>query len=96
MFLAAGVGIGCGLAVGMEFLDKNFRKPQEIQSALEIDIYSTIPWILTPREKILRSLNTGLSITASLAAAALLLTFAYTTMVDSESVAQLINQYVSL
>ena len=62
LFIAAGLGIGCGLVFLLEYLDTSFRRPEEIESFLELPVLATVPVILHPKDVRRRRLNHVLSI----------------------------------
>jgi polysaccharide chain length determinant protein (PEP-CTERM system associated) len=43
----AGLGVGCGLALGMEYLDQSFWNYDEVGEFLQLPVLAVIPWIKT-------------------------------------------------
>jgi len=75
IFIAAGLGIGGGLVFLLEYLDSSFRKPDDIESYLDLSVLATVPIILHPRNIRMRSLNQALSIFFVIVAFALMAGF---------------------
>ncbi len=51
MALAAGLGLGGGIALCLEFLDTSFRNPEDLEQAFGIDVIACIPQFYLPHEK---------------------------------------------
>lgn len=79
LFIAAGLGIGCGFVFLLEYLDSSFRRPEEIESFLELPVLATVPEILHPKDVRRRRLNQVLSIFFVIVSFALLAGFAFFT-----------------
>ena len=79
LFIAAGLGIGCGLVFLLEYLDTSFRRPEEIESFLELPVLATVPVILHPKDVRRRRLNHVLSIFFVIVSFALLAGFTFFT-----------------
>jgi len=62
LFIAAGLGIGGGLIFLLEYLDTSFRKPNDIESYLDLSVLATVPVVLHPRDVRMKRLNQVLSI----------------------------------
>ena len=43
--MAAGFGLGCGLAFLLEFLDSSYRRPEKVEEDFKIPVIATIPAI---------------------------------------------------
>jgi capsular polysaccharide biosynthesis protein len=41
--LIAGVGLGVGSAVGVEFLGRNFKLEEQVEQHLELPVFAVIP-----------------------------------------------------
>jgi capsular polysaccharide biosynthesis protein len=74
-FLAAGFASAGGLVVMLEFLDKSFRSPLEIERNLGIPVLATIPILDSNRRKMLRWLNQGMTAVSVLVCMLLLALF---------------------
>lgn len=48
--MAAGIGIGGGLIVLLEFLDTSFKEPEEIEAFLNIPVLATLPTVVSESE----------------------------------------------
>lgn len=48
--MAAGLGIGGGLIVLLEFLDSSFKEPEEIESFLNLPVLATLPTVMSESE----------------------------------------------
>jgi hypothetical protein len=50
--LAAGLGIGLGLAFWLEFRDTSVRTEQDVLAILELPVLSQVPWVgVEPEQK---------------------------------------------
>lgn len=65
--IAAGLGIGCGLALLLEFGIPTYRRPDEIEGQFQIPVLVSIPRLLHPKQLFMRKLNFAASITYSAA-----------------------------
>ena len=77
LFIAAGLGIGGGLVFLLEYLDSSFRKPDDIESHLDLPVLATVPAILHPRDVRMKKFNQVLSIFFIIVAIALLSGFTF-------------------
>jgi protein tyrosine kinase modulator len=80
LFIAAGVGIGGGLVFLLEYLDTSFRKPNDIESHLDLPVLATVPAILHPRDVRMKKLNQVLSIFFIIVAIVLLAGFTFVSL----------------
>jgi len=48
--MAAGVGIGGGLIILLEFIDTSFKEPEEIESFLNLPVLATLPTVMSDAE----------------------------------------------
>ncbi|PIE00979.1 MAG: hypothetical protein CSA81_13180 [Acidobacteria bacterium] len=51
MAFIAGLGLGGGVALSLEFLDTSFRNPEDLEQAFGIDVIACIPQYSLPQEK---------------------------------------------
>ncbi len=51
MAIVAGLGLGGGVALCLEFLDTSFRNPEDLEQAFGIDVIACIPQYALPHEK---------------------------------------------
>jgi len=75
IFIAAGLGIGGGLVFLLEYLDTSFRRPNDIESYLDLSVLATVPVILHPKDVRMKRLNQVLSILSVIVAFALMAGF---------------------
>ncbi|NNL41092.1 MAG: hypothetical protein HKO79_01210 [Desulfobacterales bacterium] len=87
LFITIGLGFGGGLVFLLEHLDTSLRKPDDIESYLNLPVLATVPAILHPREARMKNFNKILSIFFVFVAIALLsgLTFISLSDFDLES-----------
>lgn len=83
MVVAAGLGIGGGLAFLLEFIDTSFKKPDELEAAFELPVLATIPKIMDHKQKILLKLNNIGSITYAVFSVGLLCAFGVISLLGS-------------
>lgn len=57
MVIAAGLGLGGGLAFLLDYMDNSFRKPEDIESYFKLPVLTTIPLLVSPRQAIMKRLE---------------------------------------
>ncbi len=57
MVVAAGLGLGGGLAFLLEYMDSSFKKPDDLENAFELPVLATIPKLMDQRQLSLKKLN---------------------------------------
>lgn len=57
MVIVLGLGLGCGLAYFLEFLDSSFKKSDDLERAVELQVLVTIPRIMDQRMLMCRRIN---------------------------------------
>jgi polysaccharide chain length determinant protein (PEP-CTERM system associated) len=62
LFIGAGLGIGGGIIFLLEYLDTSFRKPEDLESLLELPVLCTVPRLIHAREKKMRMVNQVFSV----------------------------------
>lgn len=75
MVMAAGLGIGGGLVFLLEYLNSAFRRPEEVESMLELPVLATIPRLYRLRDKRLSRLNAVMTFLCLVFSAVLLAAF---------------------
>jgi len=85
-FVAAGLGIGGGAAFLIEYMSTSFRKPDELESLLELPVLTSIPTIYEPKQLLLRKVNLALSVVVSFVAVGLFGVFAIICVTGPEQV----------
>ena len=80
LVIGAGLGLGGGIIFLLEYLDKSFRKPEEVEAFLDVPVLSTVPRLYQPNELRLKRINQistifSVGITIGLAACFAVLTF---------------------
>jgi hypothetical protein len=58
MVIAAGLGIGGGLAFLLDYLDGSFRRPDDIEKYFELPVLAAIPQLIDHKQEMMRRLNT--------------------------------------
>jgi polysaccharide chain length determinant protein (PEP-CTERM system associated) len=57
LVVAAGLAIGGGLAVLLEFLDTSFRNADDMETAFELPVLATLPMLINPKRAFMTRLN---------------------------------------
>lgn len=78
--IAAGLGVGGGAAVLLEYLNPSFQKAEEIESTFDIPVLAAIPSILSSRQILLKKINKFGSITVAVVVAGLFTAMGLITM----------------
>jgi polysaccharide chain length determinant protein (PEP-CTERM system associated) len=84
--VAAGIGLGGGLAVLLEYLNTSFRKPDDIENAYDLPVLATVPRIYQARQKLFHKIDLVGSVVTSFFAAGLLGIFAMICLKGGESI----------
>ena len=50
MTIALGLGLGCGLAYMLEYMDTSYKTPEELEQDLQIPILASLPFRYTEKE----------------------------------------------
>ncbi len=94
--VAAGLGLGGGLIFLLDFLNPSLKQPKDYESDLGLAVLATIPKLLSPKDKILRRLNRGLTAVSLVFAAALTAGFGLLILKGVEPMMELVSKYVKI
>ena len=94
--MAAGLGLGGGLIFLLDFLNPSLKQPKDYESVLGLAVLATIPVLLSPKDKILRRLNRGLTAVSLVFAAALTAGFGLLVLKGVEPMMALVSKYVKI
>lgn len=83
--IAAGLGLGCGLAILLEFGIPTYRRPDEIEDQYELPVLVSIPALLQPKQLFLKKVNVIASVAYSAAIFVLVGLLGLLSVVGSES-----------
>lgn len=83
--IAAGLGLGAGIALLLEFGIPSYRRPDEIEAQYQIPVLVSIPKLMQPKQLFLKKLDFAASITYSAATFILLGLFGFISITGSES-----------
>jgi polysaccharide chain length determinant protein (PEP-CTERM system associated) len=93
---AAGLGFGAGLIFLLDFMNTSLKRPTDYKFELGLTVLATIPKLLSPKDKILRRLNRGLTAVSLAFAAALTAGFGLITINGVEPMLELVGKYVKI
>ena len=96
MVIAAGLGLGGGLAVLLEFIRPTFSKPDEIETYFEIPVLTTIPKLLNSRTQLLGRLNTVTSVAYSCVIFILMALFGLVSIRSSQTIITAVKQLIGI
>ena len=96
LVVGAGLGLGGGLIFLLEYMDSSFRRPEEIDTLLELPVLCTIPRLYQPGELKLQKLNNILSIFSIMVSLMLFAGFAALTFKGVDKVLEVVKQYVNI
>jgi len=94
--MAAGLGLGGGLIFLLDFLNPSLKQPKDYESVLGLAVLATIPILLSPKDKLLRRLNRGLTAISLVFAAALTAGFGLMVLKGVEPMIELVSKYVKI
>ena len=94
--VAAGLGLGGGLIFLLDFLNPSLKQPKDYESELGLAVLATIPKLLSPRDKILRRLNRGLTAISLVLAAGLTVGFGLLILNGVNPMIEIVRTYVKI
>lgn len=94
--VAAGLGLGGGLIFLLDFMNTSLKQPKDYTTDLGLPVLATIPKLLSPKDKILRRLNRGLTAVSLAFAAALTAGFGLMILKGVEPMLELVRTYVKI
>ena len=94
--IAAGLGVGGGLAYVLEYLDTSIRKPADIEFSLGIPVLSTIPIIYQPKDIRKKRFNQLLSFTSIIALSFLFISFSMLVFIGEDRIVGLVEKFISI
>ncbi|KPJ75279.1 MAG: hypothetical protein AMJ54_15430 [Deltaproteobacteria bacterium SG8_13] len=94
--LFAGLGLGCGLAYLLEYLDTSYRKVEEVEADLKLPVIATIPPIYLPGEVRRMRLASALSFLFAGVVSVMTGFFAVVTLKGSDQVLEILRRYISI
>lgn len=94
--LLVGIGLGCGLIFLREKLDTTIKKPEEIETQLNIPLLAVIPAIQSRRQIRFRKVNKTFGYFMTGICILLLGAFAFITYTGTDQTLELLKLYVSL
>jgi capsular polysaccharide biosynthesis protein len=95
MVLAAGLGLGAGLVILLDFLDSSLRRPESLEADLGVPILATVPKIYQPGDIRRKKLNRLLTAVSLFAAACLLTGFAVLVFNGVERTMEIVRPYMA-
>ena len=96
MMLAAGLGLGAGLVVLLDYFDSSLKKPEFLEADLGVPVLATIPRINQPRDIWLKRLNGILTVVSLTVTACLLAGFAVLVFNGVEKTMETVRPYLRL
>ena len=94
--VAAGLCIGGGLIFLLDFLNTSLKQPKDYESELGLAVLATIPKMLSPKDKIMRRFNWGLTAVSFFFAVALTAGFGLMILKGVEPMMELVSKYVKI
>ena len=94
--VAAGLGLGGGLIFLLDFFNPSLKQPKDYESELGLTVLATIPKLLSPKDKMMRRLNRGLTAVSLAFAAALTAGFGLLILKGVEPMMEMVSKYVKI
>ena len=94
--LAAGFGLGCGLAFLLEFLDSSYRRPEKVEEDFDIPVIATIPAIYPLKAVYKKRIEMGLCSLFALLILALIGAFSLATLGGNDQAFDIVKKIVSI
>ena len=95
MILAAGLGVGAGLVMLLDFFDTSLKRPESLETDLGIPILATVPKIYQPGDTRRKRLNRLLTAVSLFVAACLLAGFAVLVFNGVEQTMEIVRPYLA-
>jgi polysaccharide chain length determinant protein (PEP-CTERM system associated) len=93
----AGLSIGCGLVLLLDYLDTSLRQPEEYEAELEIPVIATIPRVLHPSDIRGQRFNFAFSVFSIMIAGVLFAGFAVLTIIKGvDPTLEYVRRFVSI
>jgi len=83
--LVAGIGLGAGLALLLEYAIPSYRKPDQIENQFDIPVLVSIPHLMLPKQLLIKKLNTAASIAYSVVIFSLIGLFAFISLTGADA-----------
>jgi protein tyrosine kinase modulator len=94
--VAGGLGFGAGLIFLLDFMNSSLKQPKDYESELGLPVLATIPKLLSPKDRILRRINRGMTAVSLVFAAALAAGFGLIILKGVEPVMELVSKYIKI
>jgi uncharacterized protein involved in exopolysaccharide biosynthesis len=94
--VTAGLGLGGGLIFLLDFLNPSLKQPKDYEADLGLMVLATIPKLLSPKDKILRRFNRGLTAVSLIFAAALTAGFGLMILKGVDPMMELVSKHMKI
>jgi len=94
--MAAGFGLGCGLAFLLEFLDSSYRRPEKVEEDFKIPVIATIPAIYPLKAVYNKRIEMGLCSLFVLLILVLIGAFSFVTLGGNDQAFDIVKKIVSI
>ena len=94
--LAAGFGLGCGLAFLLEFLDSSYRRPEKVEEDFNIPVIAAIPAIYPLKAVYKKRIEMGLCSLFALLILVLIGAFSFVTLGGNDQAFDIVKKIVSI
>ena len=95
MVLAAGLGLGGGLVVLLDYFDSSLRRPESLEADIGVPILATVPKIYQPGDLRRKRLNRLFTVVSLFAAACLLAGFAVLVFNGVEKTMETVRPFIA-
>jgi len=93
--LAAGLNIGLGLVLLLEYLNTSFRSPEDIESYLNFSVIATLPKVYHEKDKRKQKLNQAFGVFSIILSCILLVVFAMLTFKGVDQTMELLTGFIT-
>lgn len=93
--LAAGLNIGLGLLLLLEYLNTSFRSPEDIESYLNFSVIATLPKVYNEKDKRKQKLNKAFGVFSIILSCILLVVFAMLTFKGVDQTMELLTGFIT-
>ena len=93
--LTAGLNIGLGLVLLLEYLNTSFRSPEDIESYLNFSVIATLPKVYHEKDKRKRKLNQAFGVFSIILSCILLVVFAMLTFKGVDQTMELLTGFIT-
>ncbi|MBU4319252.1 MAG: protein GumC [Proteobacteria bacterium] len=96
LFVALGIGSGCGIVFLMDIMNTSFKNKEEVESYTNLPVLATVPVLVKPRIEKLRKISNGFCLVSALFSFGLFAVFAFITVQGIERSVEMATKMINI